>query len=57
MNIVTAIVSPLDDESLIKKLRRQKNALIFTKADKWVAFYFTGRFPIKGAWSIQACGL
>jgi hypothetical protein len=57
MNIVTAIVLPLDDESLIKKLRRQKNALIFTKADKWVAFYFTGRFPIKGAWSIQACGL
>lgn len=34
MNMVAAIVLPLDDESLVKKLRGQENALIFTKAER-----------------------
>lgn len=34
MNTIAATVLPLDDESLVKKLRGQENALIFTKAER-----------------------
>jgi len=34
MNIVAAIVLPLDDESLVEKLRREENASIFTEAER-----------------------
>jgi hypothetical protein len=34
MNIIAAMLLPLDDESLVKELRGQENALIFTKADR-----------------------
>jgi hypothetical protein len=31
MNIIAAIVLPLDDRSLVKELRAQENALLFNK--------------------------
>jgi hypothetical protein len=34
MNTIAAIVLPLDNKSLVKKLRGQENTLIFTKAKK-----------------------
>jgi hypothetical protein len=34
INTIAAIVLPLDDESLVKKLRGQENALIFTKTER-----------------------